>query len=113
VSGAFDRRALAGKFGGDEALVRGLLEIALRTSRRLPGELRDASARGDCAGLARLAHTVKGTAGDLVAVELCNRARDTERAARESNPTAPALGVQLADAVDVLLADLQANLSKE
>jgi len=103
----FDWNALVEKLGGDDAFVRTLLGIALRSSQQMPGELRNASAAADFAALARIAHKVKGTAGDLVAGDLQKRARDTELAARESNPDAIALGLQLADALDMLLAEIR------
>jgi HPt (histidine-containing phosphotransfer) domain-containing protein len=104
----FDWNALLEKLGGDQVCVRSLLGIALRSSAPLPDELRHASAQADFASLARIAHKVKGTAGDLVAEGLRNRARDTELAARESNPDASRLGLKLADALDALLAELRA-----
>jgi len=104
----FDWNALLEKLGGDQVFVRTLLGIALRSSQSLPDELRNASAQADFAALARIAHKVKGTAGDLVAEGLRDRARDTELAARESNPVAVVLGLQLADALDALLTELRA-----
>lgn len=104
----FDWNALVEKLGGDQVFVRTLLGIALRSSQPLPDELRDASARSDFAALARIAHKVKGTAGDLVANDLRDRARDAEVAARQSDPEAVVLGLQLADALDALLAELRA-----
>jgi HPt (histidine-containing phosphotransfer) domain-containing protein len=104
----FDWNALVGKLGGDEVFVRTLLGIALRSSQELPDELRAASAQADFSALARIAHKVKGTAGDLVADSLRDRARDTEIAARASSPDAVVLGLQLADALDALLAELRA-----
>ena len=113
MNATFDWNRLLEKFGGDQALVRTILAIAVRTSEQMPGELRSASALADFAGLARIAHKVKGTAGDLVAAELRDRARDTELAARASDPTALVLGLQLAEALEALLIELRSITSTE
>jgi HPt (histidine-containing phosphotransfer) domain-containing protein len=104
---SFDWNALVAKLGGDEDFVRSLLGVALRTSGSLPGELRTACAAADFAALARIAHKVKGTAGDLVAEPLRLQARDAELAARASDPGAFGLGLHVADALDGLLDDLR------
>lgn len=113
MNGRFDWNALVEKFGGDQAIVRTLVGIALRSSQQVPGELRSACAGADFATLARIAHKVKGTAGDLVAADLQARARDTEIAARESSPAALVLALQLADALDELLAEIRTIDSTE
>ncbi|HET7204502.1 MAG TPA: Hpt domain-containing protein [Steroidobacteraceae bacterium] len=103
----FDRGALLDRFGGDEDFVRGLLEVVLRSVGSWPAELRSSGARADFAGLAALAHKVKGTAGDLVAAELQVRARDAELAARAADPGAIALNLELADALEDMLAEIR------
>jgi len=103
----FDGAALLEKFGGDEAFVRALCDVVVRTGSRWPADLRETSARVDLAGLAALAHKVKGTAGDLVATELHARARDTELAARAEDPAAVGLGLSLADEFDTLLEEIR------
>lgn len=103
----FDGDALLDKFGGDQDFVRGLLEVVLRTGESWPMALRDAGARADFAGLAGLAHKVKGTAGDLVATDLQARARDAEHAARSADPVAIGLNLALADTLEDLLAEIR------
>ena len=103
----FDQAALLEKLGGDREFVHSLLEVALRSTGNLPTELRDACAAADFATLARLAHKVKGTAGDLVAVELQSRAREAELAARASEPDAIGLNLGLADTLDEFLDELR------
>jgi HPt (histidine-containing phosphotransfer) domain-containing protein len=103
----FDGAALLDKFGGDEAFVRGLFDVVQRTGRSWPADLRETSVRADLAGLAALAHKVKGTAGDLVATGLQARARDTELAARAGDPTAVGLGLALADEFETLLEEIR------
>ena len=104
---SFDRNALLAKLGGDDEFVRGLLGVALRTSGTLPTDLRNACAAADFTALARIAHKVKGTAGDLVAEPLRAQARDAELAARAADPGAIELNLALADALDGLLEDLR------
>lgn len=107
ASDSFDRNALLAKLGGDEDFVRGLLAVALRTSGAVPAQLRAACAAADLDALAKLAHKVKGTAGDLVAEPLRVQARDAELAARGADPGAIALSLDLADALERLLVDLR------
>ena len=107
----FDWCALIDKLGGDEDFVLGLLEVALRSNEPLPAELRAAGRAGDLGALARVAHKVKGTAGDLVALPLQSRAREAELAARSGEPAAIALGAGLADALEALLVELRALLA--
>ena len=104
---SFDWNALLDKLGGDAGFVRGLLAVALRSTRAAPGELREACAAADYERLARLAHKVKGTAGDLVAEPLRLQASDAELAARRHDVSAIGRNLALADALDALLAEIQ------
>jgi HPt (histidine-containing phosphotransfer) domain-containing protein len=110
LDSTFDWDALVDKMGGDADFVRSLLGVAVRSNEALPDELRRASCGHDFAGLARLAHKIKGTAGDLVATQLQSRARDTELAARAADPSAIGLGLALAEVLERLLDELRARL---
>jgi two-component system sensor histidine kinase/response regulator len=103
----FDWDALLDKLGGDEEFVGNLLGVALRSNAAMPADLRAACAAADFDALARLAHKVKGTAGDLVAEPLRERARQAELSAREGKPEAVPLNLQLADAVDEFVSELR------
>ena len=103
----FDWHALLAKFEGDEDFARALLGVALRSSGSLPTDLRNACVAADYPALARLAHKVKGTAGDLVAAGLLVCARDAELAAREADPASIDMNLALADALDALLAEVR------
>ena len=103
----FNWDALLDKLGGDEEFVGSLLAVALNSNTSMPADLRAACASVNFADLARLAHKVKGTAGDLVADELRERAREAELSAREGKPEALQLGQGLADALDEFLAELR------
>ena len=108
----FDKQALLQKLGGDEEFVRSLLGVALRATSRTPDDLRAACAVADFESMARLAHQVKGTAGDLVAEDLRLRAREAEFAARSSDPGAVTLNLELADAVEALVAELARSVGR-
>ena len=100
-----DYDALLEKLGGDTEFVASLLQVAVRSSAALPAELRQACAAADFAALAKIAHKIKGTAGDLVAEGLRDRAREAELAARESKPESIGLNLKLADALDEFLTE--------
>ena len=108
----FDQAALLEKLGGDRDFVRTLLGVALRSNGNLPSELRNACAAADFATLARLAHKVKGTAGDLVAVALQSSAREAELAARAAEPDAIGLNLELADTLDEFLDELRSAAAR-
>lgn len=104
----FDWPALVTKLGGDEAFARALLGVAQRSSAALPAELRAAAASAEFEAMARLAHKVKGTAGDICATELRAAASAAEQAARQAAPESPARLRDVADQLDGLLRDLEA-----
>ena len=108
----FDAQALLDKFGGDDEFVRSLLGVTLRSSGTLPTELRGACAAADFESLARLAHKVKGTAGDVVATTLQDLAREAEIAARGCDPDAIALNLGLADTIDEFLAEIRNAIAR-
>jgi signal transduction histidine kinase/CheY-like chemotaxis protein len=64
-SAAWDKDLVLARVGGDPALLRELIEVFLEHSPRLHEELRQAVAAGDCAGLQKAAHTLKGELGLL------------------------------------------------
>ena len=103
----FDWDALLDKLGGDEDFVGSLLGVALRSNASMAADLRAACAAANYSELARLAHKVKGTAGDLVAIGLQDRAREAELSAREAKPESLPLGLRLADALDDFLSELR------
>jgi HPt (histidine-containing phosphotransfer) domain-containing protein len=103
-----DWPALVDKFGGDEATAAMLLGIAQRSTAPMPADLRTAAAAADCAAIARLAHKLKGTTGDICAPTVREQAAATELAARASAPETADRARELAGAVDALLLELQA-----
>ncbi len=76
------------RFGGDEGLFEKLFSSVLDTMPTMIPELRDELKRGDRQNAARLAHTMKGVAGNLSAKPLFEAARELEQIIRngeESN----------------------------
>lgn len=104
-----DWPALVAKFDGDATIASGLLGIAQRSSATMPADLRAAAVAGDMDGMARLAHKLKGTAGDICAPALREQALTAELAARAAAPESAAAARALADALDELLQELQAS----
>jgi two-component system, sensor histidine kinase and response regulator len=104
----FDWPALVAKLGGDEVFAKALLGVAQRSSAAMPAELRAAAAGAEFDAMARLAHKVKGTAGDICANELRVIASAAEQAARQASPESPARLREVADHLDGLLRDLAA-----
>ncbi len=76
-------RALSMKGSGD--LFREILDLFARNGPRLVEDLGAAAAAGDAPLLRRLAHTLKGSAGNVGAVALARAAAAAERAAREGD----------------------------
>jgi PAS domain S-box-containing protein len=107
-----DWAALAERLEGVPGLVAKLTATALRSQRETPAKLRDAAAAGDLAALAFMAHNVKGMSGNLSAPRVMELSQRAERAAREAAPEAPALGRELAEHVEALLAELAERQSR-
>ena len=61
---------------------------------------------GDSVGVARLAHLIKGSAGNIMDHDLLALARKTEQATREMRPESMGLALDLADALDLTLAGI-------
>jgi HPt (histidine-containing phosphotransfer) domain-containing protein len=110
TTSVFDWETLLARLGGDEAFVRALLDVALRTNEGTAEMIRTACDQCDHATLAQVAHKTKGTAGDLAAEPVRSLALETEVAARSQDPQAFALGLQLAQAVDVLIVELRGRV---
>ena len=77
------RDQLESRYAGRAAFVERLLGVFVHTYAAVPGELRQAVESGDSVGVARLAHLIKGSAGNISAPELRQQAAVTEAAARD------------------------------
>ncbi|MEI6560082.1 MAG: response regulator [Rhodospirillaceae bacterium] len=83
------------------------LAATIRTSHAgTARQLRAAAAARDMVQLARLAHALKGAAGNLMNAALQAQAERAERAAHAATPDAASQAVELAAAVEVMMATL-------
>jgi PAS domain S-box-containing protein len=78
----FDRQALLERVGEDEAFVQDLIQLFLKDVPERLEELREAVASGNVGLIEEKAHTVKGTAANMAAVELSKIALEIETAAK-------------------------------
>jgi CheY-like chemotaxis protein/anti-sigma regulatory factor (Ser/Thr protein kinase) len=88
-----------------------LLGITLKTHAEAPALIRAAAASGDMEQLFFLAHTAKGTGGNVLAQALQVQAQVTETAARAASPDAIAHAEQLAATFDAVLAEIREYLA--
>ena len=95
---------LAARYNGRVAFIDKLLRIFESTHATVSVELRNAAETGDTASVARLAHSLKGSAGNIMDHELTALAKEAEQAARENRADCMALAANLADALDQTLA---------
>lgn len=109
-SDAINWAELGAKFCDDPAFIADLLRVVIATNAGVPAVLRNAARAGDLDEVARLAHRIKGMAGDLVAPGCHALAVEVEAAARERRPEAAGLTLRLADSLDAVLAEAQAHV---
>jgi CheY-like chemotaxis protein len=101
-----DRRRVEARYGGRASFVGKLLATVRSSHATTAADVRAAARDGDYPLLAELAHRVKGTAGNLAAPALYGIAQRTEAAARACRSEVVDLAFELADAVEVLVAEL-------
>ena len=94
---------LAARYAGRAAFIDKLLRIFESTHATVSAELRNAAEAGDTATVARLAHSLKSSAGDIMDHELTALAKEAEQAARDNRADCMALAVNLADALEQTL----------
>lgn len=100
---------LAARYAGRAAFIDKLLRIFESTQAPVSAELRKAAETGDTASVARLAHSLKSSAGNIMDHELMALALKAEQAAREGRADSMTLAVDLADALDETLALIAAD----
>jgi PAS domain S-box-containing protein len=108
--GLIDWPRLEARYSRRKHFVPHLLRLALVALDPVPSALSEAAAAGDLAELARIAHTVKGTSGDLFAERVVALASATEQAARSSHTEATAHAGPLAELVRGFLKELRFGL---
>jgi len=74
------------RVGGDEPFFRSLLLTFARKHAQAGAEIRAALAKDDLPTATRLAHTLKGLAGNLAATQLAQAAQNVETALKENRP---------------------------
>ncbi|MFQ5586427.1 MAG: response regulator [Thermodesulfobacteriota bacterium] len=82
-SEVFDRKAVLDRVEGDKELFKELVELFLKNTPQLMGEIRDAVSRGDASQLEHSAHTLKGSAGNFCAGPAFDAALKLETMGRE------------------------------
>jgi PAS domain S-box-containing protein len=89
----FDRSTLLSRLEGDETLGGEIIEMFLAEYPELLAGVRQAAEQRDAYRLERAAHALKGSAGDIAAMEAFAAARTLEQLAREGkvDDTGPAL----------------------
>jgi PAS domain S-box-containing protein len=101
-----DWAALLERFGGRQAFVDKLVATMLANTSDKAGSLRAAAAARDFATIAFIAHSLKGTGGNMKARQVNELGAQTETAARAEQTEAFELAEQLALAVEALRAAL-------
>ncbi len=110
AQGLIDWAALNARYRDFGDLLPRLLTTAAHGSAGQAAQLRDAVRAGDCGQVARIAHSVKGTAGGVLAQGLKSCALHLEEVARAGRPEAISLALGLADQLDRVIRELDAHL---
>ncbi len=110
VDAGIDWAALSDRYGGRQTFIDKLLNTVLTTQAETPEQLREAARCRDMATLAFLGHSVKGVTGNVEARDLHELARRLQDGARAGHAKAAALGLQLADGLDTLLASIRSRI---
>jgi two-component system, sensor histidine kinase and response regulator len=98
---------LAG-LGGDEKLLREVVDIFLEEAPKQIVKLHDAQRVGDLAAIARVAHSLKGELGYMGLSDLTRRAREIEEVIRAGNTEEAArLSLALEEAIALRLLDIR------
>ncbi|MDD2988450.1 MAG: Hpt domain-containing protein [Zoogloea sp.] len=106
-----DWPGLETQFRGKTRFVTGLAEKALKNYRVSAERLQQlAAGDGECADIAFLAHSIKGTAGSLKAFEVQALAAATDQAARIADPQCRILAARLAGLLQRLITELEARV---
>ena len=104
-----DWAGLDAAYGRKPAFYDKLLNLALTSHGDFPERLRAAAAAVDYKQIAFHAHTLKGVAGNMLAVGLMEQARVVELAAKAGHADAPEQALRLADRMALFLAEITAH----
>jgi HPt (histidine-containing phosphotransfer) domain-containing protein len=98
------------RVAGNTKLYRSLLEQFASKQATADVHITDALQSGDREGAERIAHTLKGIAGNLGIVEVQTAAANVEKAIRESDPSVAALIPELHRVLDPIAGRIRAAL---
>ena len=102
-------QALESRYAHNPDFIPRLLRAVLESNQDQADLLREAAHQGDRDRLVFIAHRLKGTTGNLFAKSVHALATETEKRARALDIEAPRLALELADALDALLAEIGAS----
>lgn len=105
-----DWDGLVVQFKGQEGVVVRIAGTVLRTQADAPRQLRELTGKRDYEALARLAHSLKGMGGNLMAGQVFELGKQADLAAREKSEEALHLAERLAQAMEALLEELERRL---
>lgn len=105
-----DWDGLVVQFKGQEGVVVRIAGTVLRTQADMPRQLRELIGKRDYEALARLAHSLKGMGGNLMAGQVFELGKQADLAAREKSEEALHLAERLAQAMEALLEELERRL---
>jgi two-component system sensor histidine kinase/response regulator len=109
--GIVDWDELTAQFRGREASVARIAATVLRTQGEAPAQLRELAARRDFEALSRLAHSLKGMGGNIMAQRIFELGRAVDTAAREQSEAALAGAEELARAVEEMLGEMRERIA--
>lgn len=93
----------------DEFMIR-LLGVARTSLEGVPAKLREAIRQNDFDAIKFIAHSLKGSSGNLEAAKLMDLAKETEMSVRQAGPDVLARAEELASQVEILLQELNFRL---
>ncbi len=105
-------RVLVAHYGGRTTFVKKLVTNLLASYETTPDTLRALATQQDLPGLARVAHTLKGMAGNLLASEVQSLATRTDDEARAGSLEATEIAMELADRFQFLMQALRQGLEQ-
>ena len=108
-----DWEGLMAQFQGREASVLKIAATVLYSQVGVPAQLRDLAARRDYPALARLAHSIKGMGGSIMAQRVFELGKQVDEAARLQSEAASGLAEELACVMEALLAEMGAHIQMD
>ena len=112
LDGIIDWEGLRERYRSNPAFLERIAALSIRSYRELPARLRQWVAEGNLSEIGKTAHGVKGGVGNLLAYTTMDLANRVQLAARDGGADTAALALELADALDRLLAALAAHVEQ-